>query len=237
MAPAYSSSTTAVRKPVSPSRCTRARRGSASPSGPGEHVGLRRLDQLDQRVPRPVVGFARRAQDLGDPQHFAAVKPSSGWAGANAGASAKTARAAPRRVAVMDASDCGLHSTEPSSIVTACCVCSGLIRRRRRSEIPRDPMSCGRRLSSVREERPPQFDGRHETHRLSVDGVQGARREVPGARERSGSAARRRERFAPAWRGCLLSRDREAEPVKDAQHVAGREPPQARHHVPRGAAS
>jgi hypothetical protein len=53
--------------------CTKARLRISL--GPREHVGLRRLDQLDQRVPRPVVGFARRAQDLRDAQHFRPGQP------------------------------------------------------------------------------------------------------------------------------------------------------------------
>ena len=53
-----------------------ARRGIAL--RPGEHVGLRRLDQLDERVPRPLVRLARRAQDLGDAQHFRGGQPVEG---------------------------------------------------------------------------------------------------------------------------------------------------------------
>ncbi len=47
---------------------------------PSEHVGLRRLDQLDQRIPRPLVRFAGRAQDLGDAQHLRRGQPVEGVA-------------------------------------------------------------------------------------------------------------------------------------------------------------
>ena len=43
--------------------------------GPREHLGLRRLEQLDERIPRLIVRRARRAQDLRDAQHFRPGQP------------------------------------------------------------------------------------------------------------------------------------------------------------------
>ena len=84
-------------------------------------------------------------------------------------------------------------------------------------------------LPSVREERPPQIDGRHQTRRLSIDGVQGAGCQAPVEGDDqdlplpAGRDAHQLGMAAPS------SGDLETHAVKDTQHVAGREASQTRH--------
>ena len=84
-------------------------------------------------------------------------------------------------------------------------------------------------LPSVREERPPQIDGRYQARRLSIDGVQGAGCQAPvegNDQDLPLPAGRDTHQLGMA---APLSGDFETHAVEDTQHVAGREASQTRH--------
>lgn len=97
-------STTAVRKPASPTRCTRARRGSGSPSDQASTsaFGGSISSISGYRVRSSASPAARRISVTRSIS--AAVNPSRGWPIASAGAIARAARAAESRLVVMEAS-------------------------------------------------------------------------------------------------------------------------------------